>query len=251
MELLASGRTAEVFAWGPGRVLKLDRPEWSGMSTFEASMLAILDAAGGLPLARPHETLTVDNRTGVVLDRIDGPMLGDVIAAAGDDELGALAAQFVELHSALNERVLDRLPDLVTGLADGVKVSGLPQPLVDELLGLLDRLDDGRRALCHFDLHADNVIVGTDGWVVIDWITASSGPPVADFARTLVLDPPDSRTPRGRFMEIVGRDGLAARRLDRANVDAWIRVIAAARLAEGFEGEYAESLTRVASGSGR
>jgi hypothetical protein len=214
-------------------------------------VLAIVDAAGGLPLARPYETLTVDDRTGVVLDRIDGPMLSDVIAAAGDDELVPLAAQFVELHRALNERVLDELPDLVTGLADGVRGSGLPGPLVDELVGLLALLDDGRRTLCHFDLHPGNVIVGADGWVVIDWITASSGPPVADFARTLVLDPPDSRTPRGRFMTIVERDGLQARRLDRAHVDAWIRVVAAARLAEGFEGEHAQYLTALASGRER
>jgi streptomycin 6-kinase len=250
VELLASGRTAEVFAWGPGRVLKLDRPEWSGMSTFEASVLAII-ADAGLPLARPHETVTVEDRTGVVLDRIDGPMLSEVIVAAGDDGLVPLAAQFVELHHALNERVLDALPDLVTGLAGGVRASGLPGPLVDELLGLLDILDDGRRTLCHFDLHPGNVIVGSDRWVVIDWITASSGPPVADFARTLVLDPPNSRTPRGRFMEIVERDGLQARRLDRANVDAWIRVVAAARLAEGFEGEHAQYLTSLASGRER
>ena len=40
MELLASGRMAEVFAWGDGRVLKLDRPEWSGIAAVEAAVLA-------------------------------------------------------------------------------------------------------------------------------------------------------------------------------------------------------------------
>ena len=37
-------------------------------------------------------------------------------------------------------------------------------------------------------------------WVVIDLVTASLGPPDADFALTLVLDPAHSRAPRGRFM---------------------------------------------------
>jgi aminoglycoside phosphotransferase (APT) family kinase protein len=103
--------------------------------------------------------------------------------------------------------------------------------------------------LCHFDLHPGNVIAGADRWVVIDWITASLGPPDADFARTLVLDPPQTRTARGRFMTIVERDGMKARGLARPRLDAWIRIIAAARLAEGFEGEHARYLTALAQGT--
>jgi aminoglycoside phosphotransferase (APT) family kinase protein len=121
--------------------------------------------------------------------------------------------------------------------------------LVEELLALLAEIDDGRRALCHFDLHPGNVIVSAKGWVVIDWLTASSGPPAADFARTLVLDPPHQRTARGRFMTIVERDGMKARDLARPRLDAWIRVVAAARLAEGFEGEHARYLAALAEGT--
>jgi Ser/Thr protein kinase RdoA (MazF antagonist) len=248
VELLAEGRTAEVFAWGDGRVLKLDRPEWNGMSTYEATVLAIV-AEAGLPVARPYETVTVEERTGVVLDRIDGPMLSEVIASA--DDVAPLAAEFIDLHQSLNELSLAGLPELVPGVADGVGRSGLPSTVVAELLAILDDLDDGRRALCHFDLHPGNVLVGEDRWVVIDWITASLGPPDADFARTLLLDPPHSRTPRGRFMTVVERDGMQARGLDRAQLDGWIRVLAAARLAEGFGGEYAQYLSALASGARR
>ena len=248
LELLAEGRTAEVFAWGDGRVLKLDRPEWNGMSTYEATVLAIV-ADAGLPVARPYETLTVDERTGVVLDRIDGPMLSEVIATA--DDMAPLASAFIDLHRSLNDRSLAGLPELVAGVADGVGRSGLSSTLVAELLALLDDLDDGRRVLCHFDLHPGNVLVGEDRWVVIDWITASLGPPDADFARTLLLDPPHSRTPRGRFMTVVERDGMKARGLDRPRLDAWIRVLAAARLGEGFGGEYAQYLSALASGARR
>jgi hypothetical protein len=46
VELLASGRTAEVFFWGAGRVLKLDRLEWNGLSEMEAAALAMLAEAG-------------------------------------------------------------------------------------------------------------------------------------------------------------------------------------------------------------
>jgi aminoglycoside phosphotransferase (APT) family kinase protein len=84
---------------------------------------------------------------------------------------------------------------------------------------------------------------------VIDWMTASSGPPDADFARTLVLDPPSSGSARGRFMRLVERAGMEQRGIDREHVDAWVRVVAGARLAEGFEGEQARRLTALAAGA--
>jgi Ser/Thr protein kinase RdoA (MazF antagonist) len=248
VELIAWGRTAEVFAWGDGRVLKLDRPEWNGLSTFEATVLALVVDAG-VRAPRPYETITVDGRTGVVLERVDGPILAEAIDSA--DDVALLASAFSELQYALNEREIAGLSDLVVGLADGLRRSGLPPTLIDELLALLADLDDGRRTLCHFDLHAGNVIVSADGWVVIDWITASLGPPDADFARSLVLDRPDDRTARGRFMSVVEREGMNARGLDRSRLDAWIRVIAGARLAEGFVGEHADFLTALASGTKR
>ena len=110
---------------------------------------------------------------------------------------------------------------------------------------------DRRRSTVSLPLRSSsgNVIVAASRWVVIDWITVSAGPPDADFARTLVLDPPHPRTPRGRFMEIVEREGVKVRGLDRSRLDAWIRIIAAARLSEGFEGEHAAHLTGLASGT--
>jgi len=66
LELLAEGRTAEVFAYGEGRVLKLDRPDWNGLSEFEGTLLADL-ADAGLPVARPHGTVTVEGRSGLSL----------------------------------------------------------------------------------------------------------------------------------------------------------------------------------------
>src|SRR5258708_2234377 len=120
LELLAEGRTAEVFAWSEGRVLKLDRPDWNGLSTFEATVLAIV-AEAGLRVARPYETVTIEERTGIVLERVDGPILAEVIAAA--DDVAPLASQFVELQRSLNGQVLTGLPDLVVGLPDGIRAS--------------------------------------------------------------------------------------------------------------------------------
>jgi len=239
---------AEVFAWGDGRVLKLDRPEFNGVAAIEADVLTRV-ADVGVAAPRVFETTTVAGRLGVVMERLDGPLLSDVITEA--DDVDALAGTFADLHVALNARVIDGLPDLLTGVVAGVEASGLEPALVRELVALAGELDDGSRHLCHFDLHPENVVVTAHGWVVIDWLSASAGPPTADFARTALLVAAWGREPAGRFMTAVVADGLRARVVDRAEVDAWVRVLAAARIAEGFTGDYADQLAAFAAGTRR
>jgi aminoglycoside phosphotransferase (APT) family kinase protein len=50
----------------------------------------------------------------------------------------------------------------------------------------LERLPQGA-ALCHFDFHPDQVLMTQRGPVVIDWMTAFRGHPLADVARSCVL----------------------------------------------------------------
>ena len=250
MELLAEGRTAEVYAYGEGRVLKLDRPDWNGLSTFEATMLGAL-AEAGLPVAHQRGTVTIEGRSGVLLDRVDGPPLLQELAEASPREIDALAGRFVALQLHCNETTVGGLPELVPRLGAEIGASVSDDALRTELLHLLGRLDDGGRGVVHFDFHPNNVLVGPSGWVIIDWITVASGPSAADLARTLVLWGRQSTGPVGQFLRDVRREGQARRGLAGEDLDAWIRVVAAARVAEGFEGEERAWLLRVASGEVR
>ncbi len=250
MELLAQGRTAEVFAYGAGRVLKLDRPDWNGLSAFEATVLAVL-ADTGLPVARAHGTVTVDGRGGVILDRVDGPSLLQVVESAGPQQIDDLAADFVALQLRCNATVVAGLPELPLRLHGEIETGVLDAVLRAELLALLGALDDRGRGICHFDFHPSNVLVGPRGWVVIDWLTAAAGPSAADLARTLVLWGRRSTGSIGRFLGTVRREGQRRRGLADDRLDAWVRIVAAARVAEGFEGEERAWLLAVASGSER
>jgi Ser/Thr protein kinase RdoA (MazF antagonist) len=207
---------AEVFALDEDRVLKLDRPEWSGVSDFERDVITRV-AAAGLPVARSHGMMTVDGRRGVVLDRVFGRSL--------EDEIGLMQAtdesahRFAGVQATINATSIDGLPDLTTRMQAEIARSGLAQERMAELGVLLRALDDGHRGICHFDFHPRNVIVGPQGWVVIDWLTVAAGPSLADLARSLVL----------RVRRSIPRWGGSCERCD-----AWVRVIAGARLAEGF-----------------
>jgi hypothetical protein len=241
---------AEVFAFEDGRVVKLDRPEWSGVSAFESDVITRADRAG-LPVARSHGVVTIDGRCGVVLDRVEGESLLGVLRGATDAVVDDLARQFAILQARINSTTIGGLPDLVSRLHGEIGQSGLPGTCRSELDELLSKLDDGQRGVCHFDFHPANVLISQNGWIVIDWLTAASGPPVADLARTLLLWGDVADSPIVDFMRGVRRHSQEQRSLNDDTCDAWIRVAAAARLAEGFDGDYAAWLGGVADGSVR
>ena len=251
MELLAEGRNAEVYAYGEGRVLKLDRPDWTGLSPFEGEMLVLL-AGAGLPVARSHGAVTVEGRSGIVLDRIDGLPLADILASAGVAEAEQLAGRFVELQWRLNATSVEGLPPLVPRLRAELGSTVADAGLRAELLTRLDGLDDGARSVLHYDFHPNNVLVTPEGrWVVIDWLTVAAGPAPADLARTLVLWGQRTSGPVAAFMRAVRRLGTERRGLDDETLDDWVRIVAAGRLSEGFEGAEADWLGQVAAGSRR
>jgi Ser/Thr protein kinase RdoA (MazF antagonist) len=248
VQLIAEGRMAEVFAFEDGRVVKLDRPEWDGVSAFESDVITRA-AKAGLPVARSYGVVTIDGRCGVVLDRVEGESLGWVVREAAGAVVDDLAKHFAILQASINATTIGDLPDLVSRLQGEIGQSGLPGTLRSELADLLSNLDDGQRGVCHFDFHPANVLVSPNGWIVIDWLTAASGPPAADLARTLLLWGDIDDPPIVEFMRGVRRHSHEQRSLNNDTCDAWIRVVAGARLAEGFGGDYAAWLGGVADGS--
>lgn len=248
VELIGDGRMAEVFGLDDDRVVKLDRPEWSGVSEFEEHVLRVVRDAG-LPAPRPRGTVTIEGRCGLVMDRIQGLSLDTVVALATLSDVDLLAERFARLHCEVNSVAVEGLPDLIERLGPEVERSGLPLTTTNELLALLDALDDRQRRVCHFDLHPGNVLVTAAGWTVIDWLGAASGPSDADFARTQVLHGDTTQLAMTRFLRAARRYGQRQRGLDDQTCNAWIRVAAAARLAEGFDGGHAAWLRDIAVGA--
>jgi hypothetical protein len=176
--------------------------------------------------------------------------LTEVLAAAQGAEVEKLAERFVELQWQLNFTTVPGLPPLVPRLRVELESTIGDAGQRAELLARLDELDDGTLDVLHYDFHPDNVLVTPDDrWVVIDWLTVAAGPAPADLARTLVLWGQRATEPMVTFMGTVRRLGAAQRGLDDDALDDWVRIAAAGRLGEGFEGAEVDWLRRVASGS--
>ena len=242
MELIGGGRMAEVFAIDDEAVVKVDRPEFNGVAVYEATIMREV-VRSGLPVPDVIATTVVDGRHGLVLRRLRGPPLAEVVRLSPSVE--PLAETFVELQIALHRAVASSAPLLVARLTNEIERSGLPHRTRSELSRYVTEAG-GDVGLCHFDFHPDNVIVTDTGWKVIDWVAAATGPTTADFARTILLRADATDKATMSFITHVRRYGSQRRGIAADELGMWLRVVAAARLAEGFGGSYASWLGAIA-----
>jgi len=245
---IAQGRTAEIYNWDDGStILKLYHtwcpPNWIEHEAHVAQVIA----AAGIPSPAVGEIVEVNDRRGIVYQRVDGlSMLQDLNARPWTifkhaRALAHLQFQFQQLsipglysyHAALEYNVgcAPHIPDVTRA----------------KVLDLLKTLPDGK-ALCHGDFHPGNVIISSRGPVVIDWMTAASGSPWADVARTsMILSvgakaagkqvSPIVRLFVNLFYKIYLQRYRALQPDLQGEFRGWLPVIAAARLEERIEPE--------------
>src|SRR5687768_17016593 len=170
---IGRGRTAEVFAWGDGRVLKLFYAGAPETSVERETAAAAAVTAAGLPAPRFFGREDVDGRAGLVFERADGPSLLTTLSKQPWRAL-ELAASFAQLHASIHAASAE-LPSQRGYLRRQIeRVDGLPDALLRRTLDVLDRLPDGLSA-CHFDFHPDNVVLTARGPIVLDWVTGVRG----------------------------------------------------------------------------
>ena len=109
----------------------------------------------------------------------------------------------------------------------------------DDLLKRLTGMPDADR-LCHGDFHPFNIL-GLDTHArVIDWLDASRGAPAADVCRTYVLISTYDPGIAAAYVDAYGAE--------RAEIEAWLPLVAAARLVENVPDEF-ERLAQLAQGA--
>jgi aminoglycoside phosphotransferase (APT) family kinase protein len=153
--LLAAGRDADIFEYGPGLVLRRSREGHS--LAREARTMAYLHEQG-YPVPAIEELS--DDGLELVMERIEGRSMVDAIAAA-PWTLRRQARTLAALHRQLHDIAApDFLPHAPVGAGDRI---------------------------VHMDLHPLNVMIGSKRAVVIDWTNASAGDPLVDVGVAWVL----------------------------------------------------------------
>lgn len=239
------GRTAEIFDWQEGQVLKLYRewcrPEWVEQ---EARMTRAVYAAG-LPVPVVLDVIEKDGRRGIVFEQITGPsMLADFSARPW--HLIRSAHLLAELHAAMHAREIPDLPPLRGNLAYRIEHTALAEATKSTALGTLAQLPDGQ-AICHGDFHPDNVLLSPRGLVIIDWMTVNGGHPLADVARTSLIlriaspPPGPARNLFALVRDLYHTQYLKRyqqlRHVTRDEIEVWLLPVAVARTLEDIPNE--------------
>ncbi|MCP3939208.1 MAG: phosphotransferase [Actinomycetia bacterium] len=183
--LVGSGRHGDVHDFGRNRVIRRNRNRAS-LSAERDLMKWVFDH--GYPVPRVHEH---PDETAIVMDRVDGPsMLDDLTARPW--KLGEHAHTLAQLHELLDQ---------------------VPVPP--------DRLAFKGEGLVHLDLHPGNILLSSDGPMVINWANAGVGQRGLDRAMTWVLMKTDNvegnLAYRGAILAV--RERIARRYRDAVGAD--------------------------------
>jgi hypothetical protein len=117
-EKIGEGGSADIHAWAPGQVVKLFRAGVRRrVGEYEARVTRAAFAAG-VPAPAVLDEVTLEGRFGIVLSRLDGPTLVQLLrtGAMTPDQAGAILASLpissqdpaCLLHDAGNHRAIER-----------------------------------------------------------------------------------------------------------------------------------------------
>jgi Ser/Thr protein kinase RdoA (MazF antagonist) len=251
---MAQGRTAEIYRWDDRHILKLYRewcpPDWVD---YEARIARAVYEAG-IPSPEAGEIVEVDGRRGLVYERLEGvSMLQDMNARPW--MLLRHAHSLAELHLKIHQQSVTGLPLYKDRLDYDIRNNAnLRAELGNKALHMLGSLPVGEK-ICHGDYHPGNVLLTKSGPVVIDWMTASTGSPWTDVARTSLLLSIGAKAAGKQVRPIIRTviklyhrtylNHYRKRKPDtEKEMDRWTPVIAAARLSENIIPER-EALIRI------
>lgn len=253
--LIGQGRTAEVFAWGENRALKLYYEGWPATAAEAEYQRAEAVFKSGAPAPAVDGVVQIDGRHGVIFERVEGPsLLGDTTSHPW--MILWSAHTMAELHARMHARHPTGLPAQRERLREKIQAARpLPDALKQVALKALAQLPEDT-VLCHGDFHPDNIVLSARGPMILDWAEATCGHPLADVARTALLMQHAAvpshipgrwliETGRALWYRLYLRRYCQLRSLSPEQVNAWMLPVAAARLSEGIPEEEEQLLALI------
>lgn len=241
---IARGRTADVYDWDEGHVLKLFH-NWFERDNIEYELkIARAVHASGVKSPSVGDLIQVQGRNGLIYERVAGKSMLEMIQQK-PWKVFQYGRMLAELHAQMHECVFEAdIPSQRRKLERKIQgVDVLPAPLKTALTTSLLSLPDGDR-VCHGDFHPANVLISGNNATVIDWIDAARGNPLADAARTTVIllgaanttQTPDPVVKMFTKLShaVYLREYFRLRPHGMDEYHRWIPVVAAGRLTEGM-----------------
>ena len=247
-EKIGESMTAEVFAFGAGRVIKVYRARTPlGMLEYEVRATQAAFESGA-PAPEVFGTETVNGRAGIILQRYDGRSLIEMImdGSIGPAEAGVeLARVHASLHAGRYRADVWTFRQFAGFMAGQLLELGMPADVIARGRAIAHELPEVT-TLCHGDLHPGNILMTEEGPRIIDWTSAMLASPLADVARqhlTMTVFAAPAEYERGRraleepfmrtYADLTGTTESAL----RAAVASYVTVMAVMRMSESGCGE--------------
>ncbi len=185
-KMIGQGNTAAIYQYEQGRILKLFREGLPTTIIFREyeNTKAIQSKLTSIPKA--YEMVSYEGRYGIVYEQIIGRDLIKVMFAKLY-RLHFYSKMLASIHAKMHSTEVDVAYSVKDKLSNDVTYA---EELSDSEKAIITKyiatLPEGT-SLCHFDYHPGNVMLQQDSPVVSDWMTACTGNPCADVARTLLM----------------------------------------------------------------
>lgn len=182
--LIGVGRTAEIYEYGIGTVIKLffEGLDDSARLEYEKHLSVQIEDQ---PIPTLFNLEIVNNRLGIIFERIKGRTMKEYLEKSSD--YMTIIRNLAELHMNLKKsHGLFELPRYSHELIGRIKrVGELTLKEAHKLENLIMQLDE-EDYLIHGDFHPDNIMYSEEKAYIIDWNNASIGSIEADIANTIV-----------------------------------------------------------------
>ncbi len=241
-EYVGYGFNSDVYVWSEDHIVKLlDKGLPADLLVREARNARVAHAKG-LPVPAVGEQIDVDGRFGLVFERVCGPTMEQYMDGRPWTLLQSariMARLHAEIHATQAEPGQRSQREMLQKDIGAASDRGLPAGLQDAAAEALGNMPDGT-SMCHGDFTPRNIMMSARGPIVIDWLTATTGSPLADVAQTslLLLFPPLDDIPWFINALIRWHNRCYLRRYLRLThasereLSAWMSVVAAACFGE-------------------
>lgn len=221
LNLIGKGNTAEVFEYESNKVCKLffeGYPREYVELEFHNSKEMY---EHNIRIPKPYEIITLNNRTGILYEKIIGKTLLNIMIE-NKENVEVYLNIFTNLHKDILKQHTHNIIPYKIYLTTMLKNRGITTNDILEKINLLPEGD----CLLHGDFHPDNIMVMSDDTpVIIDFMNVCSGPALYDVARTYFLIRQFDKTLADMYLQKMN--------VKEADIEEYLAIIEICRKYEG------------------
>lgn len=193
---IGEGSNSEIFEYeDDNKIIKLAKPNTHKETIQREFNNSLIVSKVGLPVPKPYQVVEINERPGIVFERIYGVpikqhlfvnlfnLLNGNEQQDSWDVITSIARILSEVHQISN----DELPSQRDSIKYQIlRVDYLSNSEKNAVIGMLERLPIDNK-ICHGDPNPDNILVSNEKIVLIDWNDTTKGNPEADIAEFVIM----------------------------------------------------------------